>query len=175
DFRKVKEDEIGKFIPSELYGLSKLMMSDIVKEREDILMLNIFACYGIGEKESRFPNYAIGQAVKNLPIEINQNVVFDYLYVDDMVRIVKHFIEHFPKDKIINITPNNSVSLKETAEIIRKNSGKRFNIIIKNSKMNYEYTGDNSILLKNIPNFEFTPMEIGLKNMYEYNRERSNV
>ena len=34
--------------------------------------------------------------------------------------------------------------------------------------MNNEYTGDNSILLQEIPNFHFTSMKDGLKKLYSH-------
>ena len=60
-------------------------------------MLNIFACYGYGEKESRFPSDAINRVLEGKDIVINQNVIFDYLFVEDMERIVEYFVENQPK------------------------------------------------------------------------------
>ena len=85
--RKVKEEEIGKVIPKDLYGKSKMLIAEKIRNRDDIVCLNIFACYGYGEKENRFPSYAINQVLKREDIIINQNVVFDYLFVEDMVKI----------------------------------------------------------------------------------------
>lgn len=108
NLNKVKETEIGSYIPKDLYGISKVEIAKIAASRDDILCLNIFACYGYNEKESRFPSYAINQALKDETIEINQNVVFDYLWVEDMQKIIGHFIENKPKNNIINITPTES-------------------------------------------------------------------
>lgn len=165
DLKKVKEIDLGKFVPKDLYGLSKLKISEIVKQKDDITCLNIFGCYGKYEKESRFPTYAITQNLEHKPIEINQNVIFDYLYIEDLYKIVYYFIEHSPKDRIINVTPIESISLLKIANIINEISDYKSKIIIKNDKMNYEYTGDNELLLKNI-DFEFTPYETGLKKLY---------
>lgn len=170
DLHKIKESEIGNYIPKDLYGQSKLEISKIVQKRNDILMLNIFACYGYGEKDSRFPSYAINQNLIHKPIEINRNVIFDYLFVEDMSKIIEYFIEHKPKDKIINITPTNSISLKEIAQIVNDISDYESEIIIKNPVMNNEYTGNNNLLLQNIENLEFTSLKIGIKKLYEYNK-----
>ena len=131
-------------------------------------MLNIFACYGYGEKESRFPTYTIKSVIEGKTVEINQNVVFDYLWVEDMEKIVHHFMEHKPKNNIINITPLKSVSLLEIAEIVKSFENNKVDIIIKNKVMNNEYTGDNSILLSEFPNIQFTDIKQGLKNLYNY-------
>ena len=171
---RVKESEIGKVIPKDLYGKSKVEIFNLVKNKNDVLMLNIFACYGYGEKENRFPSYAINQVLKNEDIIINQNCIFDYLFVEDMQKIVEHFIEQDFVDNVINITPNFSISLENIAKIVQKFSDKNIQIKIKIPELNNEYTGDNSLLLKNYPELEFTEIEHGLKKLFEYKKERAN-
>ncbi len=168
NLHKVKENEIGKFIPKDLYGKSKMLIAEKIKNRKDVLMLNIFACYGYGEKENRFTSYAIKKVIENKPIEINQDVVFDYLWVEDMEKIVHYFIENEPKNNIINITPTKSISLLEIANIVNNFKNNKINIIIKNKIMNNEYTGDNSVLLSEIPNIKFTDIKRGLKILYNH-------
>ena len=164
---KVKESQIGEVVPNDLYGKSKLLIAEKIKNRQDVLMLNIFACYGYGEKESRFPSYAINKVLRGKDIEINQNVVFDYLFVEDMEKIVEHFANHFPSDRVINITPTESVSLLEIARIVNTFGTKKVDIRIKTETLNNEYTGDNSLLLKNYPELRFTDIKDGLKKLYE--------
>ena len=171
NLHKVKESEIGEFIPQDLYGQSKVKISEIARKRNDVLCLNIFACYGYGEKENRFPSYAINQNLAHKPIEINQNVVFDYLFVEDMAKIIEYFIQNDWQDSVINITPTESVSLTEIAQLVNEISNFKSEIIIKNAVMNNEYTGDNTLLLKNMPSLKFTSMKDGLKKLYEYNLE----
>lgn len=165
---KVSEKDIGKIVPTDLYGKSKMLIAQKIKSRKDVLMLNIFACYGYGEKENRFPSFAINCVLENKPIEINQNVVFDYLFVEDMEKIVEYFIENIPQDNIINITPTKSISLFEIAQIVNSTAKKPVEIIIKNPIMNNEYTGSNILLLKNFPELKFTSMNEGLEKLYNH-------
>lgn len=169
---KVKENEIGTVIPSDLYGKSKMLIAKKIKNRTDVLCLNIFACYGYGEKDNRFPSYAIDCVLNGKDIEINQNVIFDYLFVEDMQRIIEYFIENKPSDNIINITPTESISLLQIAETLNTFIDKPVKIEIKNSIMNNEYTGDNSLLIKNFPNIKFTPIGEGLKKLFEYKKQQ---
>ena len=76
------------------------------------------------------------------------------------------------KDNIINITPTQSSSLLEIANIVKNISKKDININVLNTKMNNEYTGDNSLLLKNYSKIKFTSLENGLKKLYEYNKQK---
>ena len=39
---KVKEEEIGNVIPKDLYGKSKMLIAEKVKNRDDVVCLNIF-------------------------------------------------------------------------------------------------------------------------------------
>lgn len=167
---KVNESEIGDVIPKDLYGKSKLLISEKIENRDDVLMLNIFACYGYGEKDNRFPSYAINQVLKGENININQNVIFDYLFVEDMERIIEHFINNVPKDNIINITPTKSSSLLEIANIVKSFLKKEIDIKILNPEMNNEYTGNNSVLMENYPDLKFTTLKKGLKKLFEYNK-----
>ena len=168
DLHKVKEDELGKVIPNDLYGKSKMLIAEKIKNRKDVTSLNIFACYGYGEKENRFPSYAISRAIRKEDIIINQNVVFDYLFVEDMQRIVEYFITRVPKHNIINITPSKSISLLEIANMVKDISGNNIEIKVANRELNNEYTGDNNRLLDEMPSIKFTDMHDGLKKLYNY-------
>lgn len=171
---KMKESELGERIPNDLYGMSKLLIAQKIKDRKDVVCLNIFACYGYGEKETRFPSYAINQVIKGEDITINQNVKFDYLFVEDMCKIVENFLVNIPESNIINITPTESVTLSEIAEIVSEFGEKKVNIKIENQIMNNEYTGDNSILLKNYP-IKFTDIKTGLRKLYNYNLNKQEI
>ena len=165
NLHKIKESQIGKVIPKDLYGLSKLKIFELVKNRQDTTCLNIFGCYGKYEKQTRFPTYAISQNIEHKPIIINQNVVFDYMYIKDLLKIIHYFMHNKPFNNVINVTPTISISLLEIAKIINKISDYKSDIIIKNKELNYEYSGDNSILLKNI-DVDFTTYEQGLMELY---------
>lgn len=171
DLKRVEEKEIGQYEPKDLYGKSKLLISELIKNREDILCLNIFGCYGKYEKETRFPTYAIKQNLEHKPIIINQNVIFDYLYIDDLCHIIGYFINYKPENNIINITPDLSISLVEISEIINKISDYKSEIIVKNPNMNFEYTGLNSILKQEFPQVKFTSYQEGLKHLFIHIKE----
>ena len=166
--KKVSEDEIGKVVPYDLYGKSKVLISEMVDKRADVLCLNIFGCYGYDEKETRFPTYAIKRKLENKPIEINQNVVFDYLFIEDLAEIIKQLIKIKPEKNIINVTPTESISLLEISNIVNSFSDNKVEVVIKNLELNNEYTGSNSRLLHYLPDFKFTPYKEGLFKLYEY-------
>lgn len=165
---KVKEEELGLHIPKDLYGKSKMMVAQRIKSRQDVLCLNIFACYGYGEKENRFPTYAIMQNLRKADIVINKNIVFDFLFIEDLQKIIKYFLENESKNNIMNVTPTQSISLIELAEIVNQISDHKSKIIIKDPGLNNEYSGFNSLLLDNYPEISFTSYKCGMEKLYRY-------
>ena len=119
------------------------------------------------KKANRFPSYAIAQALKGEDIVINKNVVFDYLWVDDLIRIVRHFIKNQPHQNIVNVTPTDSCELREIAEIVCEISGKDIAIVCDDGLGN-EYTGDNTRLLREFPEMTFTPLREGLSKLFSF-------
>ena len=162
---RVKESEIGTHVPTEPYGLSKLQTAQITKTRRDILCLNIFACYGYGEKENRFPSYCIQQSLKKEDIVIEKNALFDYLWIDDLGKIIRHFLVNWPTHRIINLTPNQSATLAEIATLVQKISGAAIQVKC-GDVLHNAYTGDNSVLREELPDLTFTPLEEGLSKLY---------
>ena len=164
---KIKEKDLGKSIPNDPYGYSKYLIAKEIQKTDNITCLNIFGCYGKYEKESRFPTYAIVQNLNCEPVVINKNVVFDYLYIDDLCSIVEHFVENKPKEKIMNLTPTKSIGIFEIAQIVNSISDFQSPILFKEEGLNNEYTGDNALLLKEIRGFKFTSYEKGLKELFD--------
>lgn len=169
---KIKEEDIGKSIPQDPYGHSKYLITKQIEKLNNVLCLNIFGSYGKYEKENRFPSYAISQNLKKEPIIINQNVIFDYLYIDDLCKIVEHFIGNKPKRKFLNITPTESIDLINIAKMVNEISDFQSEIIIKNNELNYEYTGSNNLLLKEIKDLTFTSYQNGLTSLFEHLKEQ---
>lgn len=165
---KIKEIDIYNCYPLDQYGKSKLEIAKIAINRDDLLCLTIFGCYGKYEKDSRFPTYAILQNLNNEPITILKNSLFDYLYIDDLCLIVDKFVHKFPQQRIINVTPSDSITMFEIAEYVNTLCENSVEIILSNEEPPLEYTGDNALLLSELPNLEFTPYRIGLSKLIGY-------
>ncbi|MGK0468600.1 NAD-dependent epimerase/dehydratase family protein [Clostridium sp.] len=169
DLKKIKELDFDKSVPEDSYGYAKYIMSRYIEKEENINCLRIFGCYGPHEDYTfKFISNSIIKNIMNLPITINQNVVFDYLFIDDLVSIVRQFIINQPKDKIMNITPTKSIDLLKVARIINEIGDNKSEIILLKHNLNKEYTGDNSLLFKYLKDFNFTSYEIGIRKLYDY-------
>lgn len=169
ELNNISEAEFGVQIPKDSYGFSKFIMSNLAKSYENITEFRIFGVYGRYEDyRYKFISNSIVKNLFKMPIVINQNVVFDYLFIDDLVKIVEKFIDYNYKDKIYNITPNDSIDLITIVNIINKISDYKSDIIIKHEGLNNEYTASNSLLKQNIGQYKFASYEQGIKKLYEY-------
>ena len=165
---KVREDEFGYFVPHDSYGFSKYLISKLIENRNDIICLRIFGLYGKYEDYSyKFISNSIVKNIFHLPIEINQNVIFDYLYIRDFINIIISIIEKWPGINFMNVTPTESIDLITIANIINHMSSFKSEISILNEGLNKMYTGDNSALLDSF-SINFTSYEDGIAELYSY-------
>lgn len=170
DLVNVKEEEFDTKIPKDDYGFYKYVCSKLIEKSGNILSLRLFGVYGKYENyKIRFISNSILKNLFGTPIIIKQNVVFSYLYVDDLVKIVDFFIQHKTRHKIYNVTPDKKIDLISLAKIINKLSRKKSKINIINRGLNYEYSAANQRLKKEVK-INFTSYEQGIKNLIEYYR-----
>ena len=112
----------------------------------------------------------------DLPIEINQNAVFDFIYIEDLCKIIDYFIDNNTGEKFYNIGAENHLDLLTIIEKIKKTSGKNFEVKIKNSRINKEYTCNNSRLRNELKDFEFTNIEVSIAELYNwYLENKENI
>ncbi|HEX7543109.1 MAG TPA: NAD(P)-dependent oxidoreductase, partial [Patescibacteria group bacterium] len=147
DLKKVKETELGKFIPQDNYGLGKLICSQLAKDNKKITTVLPFGIFGPGENyQLKFISNSIVKNLLGLTIKIKQDVIFDYLYIKDLIPIIKFFIKNQKVLGNFNISTTESISLTQIVDLINKNSKKPSKVTIINKKLNYQYTGDNQKL-----------------------------
>lgn len=164
---KMKEDYFDQNVPQDQYGLSKYIMTRFARLNKNIYNLRLFGVFGkYDDWRTRFIPNACCNAVFGLPILIKQNVVFDYLYIDDLVRITRWFIENTPRVSDYNISTGVTFDHLSLAKKILKICGKNLEIVVKNEKADLEYSGDNSRLIREIGEYDFKDMDEALKELY---------
>jgi len=166
---KMKEDYFDTYVPTDQYGFSKYIMRKYTEEAKNIYNLCLFGVFGKYEDwRIRFISNACCKVIFNLPITIEQNVFFDYMYIDDLIKITEWFIVNTPKEKTYNVCTGQTYDLLTLAKKVLETSGKNLDIIIKNEGMGKEYSGDNSRLLKEIGNYTFREIDIYIKELYQW-------
>lgn len=174
---EARETDFGKTIPIDDYGFFKYISSKFIETQDNIVSLRIFGLFGKYEDyRYRFISNAICQNLAGLPITINQNVFFTYVYIDDFVKIVDYFINHETKSKFFNIGNGGKVDLLMLARIINEVADKKTEIVVKNDGLNNEYTCDNQRLIKEITKFDFIKLEDSITILYNwYKNEKDKL
>lgn len=173
DIAGVIEDDFDERVPVDQYGFYKYVCAKYAAQADFITHLRIFGMYGKYEDYStRFISNNICRTLLNLPVSINQNAFFEMVLVDDFVKILDYFINNPGKEKSYNIGNNQRISLLDIAKKILEKSGKDLPILIKTEGLNKEYTCNNERLVKEIPDFKFTPVEKGLDELFAYYSEK---
>lgn len=166
---KITEEEFGNPIPDDDYGFYKYICSKLILTTRNIINLRLFGVYGKYEDYCiRFISEAICRNILGLPIIINQNVVFDYLYINDLVKIIDFFIQNSPKDKFFNVGRGEGIDLLTISKAINAIAEHKSQIIVKTGGLQNEYTCDNTRLCETIENLTFTDFKTTLKELYKY-------
>ena len=172
---KMKEDYFDKHIPVDEGGLSKYIAAKYIQKAERIVELRPFGVFGKYEDYAiRFISNAICKAIFDLPITIKQNRLFDYIYIDDFVKIVDYFVNNEAQYKSYNVTPDVSIELFGLAKMVKKISGKDIPIVIKKDGMGPEYSGNNGLLRSQIKQLSLAPLELSIEKLYKWYLENKD-
>ena len=172
---KMKEEYFDSHVPVDEGGLSKYIAAKYAEKVDYITELRVFGIFGKYEDYAiRFISNAICKTLFGLPITIKQNRKFDYIFIDDLMPVVEHFIKDSRRGAY-NVTPDQSAELKALAEMVRKISGKDIPIVIAKEGMGPEYSGDNSRLKKEMLGLKFTPIEEAIRKLYSWYAEHKDL
>jgi nucleoside-diphosphate-sugar epimerase len=168
---KMKETYFGQHVPEDPYGFSKYAISMHTGLAENITCLRVFGVYGRYEDyRHRFISNAIAKNLLHMPITINQNVKFDYLYIDDLTLMIERMLKKKPRFRHYNATPTVSTDLVSIAGMINEIGEHESGIRILRGGMNREYSGDNTRILKELGKFRQTTCTEGIKSLYDHYR-----
>ncbi len=169
--KKVSETYFGQRIPTDAYGYYKYICSLITSSYPQVTNLRLFGVYGKYEDQNqRFISQAIIQALAHRPITINRNVYFDYLYINDLIRLVDYLLLHRPQHQFYNVGSGQRIALTTLARIVLKLTGEQSPVHITTPGLSHEYTCDTSRLTTEFPWLKFTPPQTGIANLISYYR-----
>jgi len=174
---QVKETELGVRIPSDEFGLYKYICARYVEDSTlPLLNLVLFGIYGKYEPyQFRFISNALCRSVFDMPITISQNAFFDYLWIDDFIRILDYFLIHTSKYRTYNVGTGTRRDLLSIARDIRQVVGNNIPIDVAKSEMKEEYTCNIDRLKEEIVSLKFTDFHQTLQNLYEYYGKQCNT
>jgi UDP-glucose 4-epimerase len=168
----VQEDDFGRCIPGDEYGLSKFTMAKIAAGSDFITQLRFFGVYGKYEDyKTRLISNLVCKALLDLPLALNQDAYFDYLYVNDAIKVIDKVIENKPKEVFYNVGSGQRINLLSIAGIILEIMEKKLPITVAKEGFNKEYTCDASKLKNEFPELVFSGLKENISKMIVYYRK----
>ncbi len=177
---RVKEEYFDTRVPTDPYGFSKYICAKYTERSERLVELRLFAVFGQYEDYTvRFISNACCRALKGLPIVLRQDIVFDYLYVKDLVKLTMWFIENNARHKAYNVCSGRPVALTELARVIARVSAQASrrnpNVSVLNEGMGPEYSADNSRMLAEMGGYQFWDLEAAIRDLYAWYEQREGI
>ena len=156
-------------IPTGKYGFYKYIINELIQKSENIYNFRVFGLFGKYENwKKTFISGACCKAMHNLPITLKMNCYFDYLYINDFVKIIEWGIDSELKYHEYNVTSGKKIDLLSIANIVNKVLEKNLPIYVCQEGFAKEYTSSNRRLIEEMGTFEFTSMEESVKDLYSY-------
>ncbi len=170
---RVREDEFDTRIPADPYGLYKYICAKELMHDPDAVHLRLFAVYGPHEDPAvRFPSYAVQQALTGEPITIRQDVLFDFMPVQDLVRALPSlFVVDLPH-RVMNYSSGEPIRLSDFARLACDAVGTHVDINIENTGLGNEYSANTDRLRATLPDWQSTPHVEALKSLADFYREQ---
>ena len=141
---------------------------------DNIYNLRLFAVFGkYDDWRYRFISNVSSKAALGMPIHVKQDSLYDFLYIDDLIKVVEWFVENKPKKNVYNVCHGKPFAWRDIAEKVVKISSKDLEITVGGSGK--EYSGNNSLLLNEIKDLTLTPIDVSLRNMYEWYEENKHI
>lgn len=166
---KIKETDFDSTVPNDEYGLYKYVCSQYAAKVDYITHLRLFAVFGKYEDyQIRFISNAICRALLQAPITMRQNLMFDYIFIDDFIRILERCIEKKPTETFINIGRGEAIDLKTLADKILREIGYEVPILISNKGWGKEYSCDTSRLKDLFPDISYMPIDFAIAQLVAY-------
>lgn len=174
DICSVREQDEGSHIPVDQYGLMRYVTDRLIRKSDNIYSLKLFGIFGKYEPwHMRFISNCCCKAIKGLPISIRQNVYFDYLWIEDFCRILEWFMAEkvMPKEHAYNVVSGRRIDLYSIARMVIEISEKELPVYICREGFGREYTADNTSLLQEMNQFDFTPLKEAIRKLYRWYEE----
>lgn len=174
---KMTEDYFKAHIPADTYGLSKFIIgNDVAKSNKNIINLRVFGIFGKYEDYTRrFISNNICRAIAGLDISMNQDMLFDYIYVRDFLAVLPRLFGVKADHRNYNVCSNAPVSFKLLADQIAQVHPHDVRINIKTEGSKGEYSGDNSLFSDEFGPIVETPYEDSIAQLYNWYAEHSDI
>lgn len=170
DIHLAREEDVHESVPVSPYGLMKYTINEIIEKSDNIYNLRVWGLFGKYEYyPTKFISNICCKTIMGLPLSIRQNVYFEYLYINDFLRILDILMHRDLKYHSYNMANGKPVDLITLCDIVRKVSGRDTGLYVCREGLAKEYTASNERLLSEIgKDFAYTPHEDAVKDLYAW-------
>ena len=154
----VKEDEFINHLPTTSYGYAKNIVARIIRDTDNFYNLRLFGnCYET-EGSMRF----LKRIATQKEITISNDMYIDYLYMPDIIPMIRCILNGKAQHRDINMVYNNKYRLSELAYMMCDTLGIDHNKVKITGSSDNNLTGDSSIL--DSYGFDLIGIEQGIRN-----------
>ena len=147
DIYCAKESDIDNGVTPEYGGFVKRIITKRLLQIENprCYNLRIAGCFGEYEKSDRFIKANLLRAIDSQPLIIHQDKYMDFIYVNDLCRIIE-FLLHHQSHRDLNCVYTDKLLLSEIAQIIINITGSTSPIQVNQPGLGTVYTLDPYLL-----------------------------
>ena len=139
------------------YGTSKSRIAESIETTENFYNLRIFNVFNEYEMSTRFIKANMLRYIKKEPMIIHTNKIMDFIYMQDLISTVEHYITNTDLPKDINCCYEEKYTLKTIANIINSLDTHKVPIITENETQLEFYCGNS-----NLPPIKLIGLENGI-------------
>jgi nucleoside-diphosphate-sugar epimerase len=148
------------------YGLSKLTISESIKDKDNFFNLRIFGVFDENELNTRFIKTCIKNYINKQPIKIYEDRYMDFFYMQDLISLVEYYIINSEDIllKDINLSYEKYYRLSEIAEFVNDLDQHKVLIDIETKENSSNYVS--SLHSPNYPNIKYIGLKQGIIETY---------
>lgn len=164
----ISENDFGRSVPKNKYGLGKYIMNDYSKTSRNIYNFRLF---GTINQYERFTKNVISnlcvKAMKGLPLQLRQDCRFSFVDINDIIPVLDYSLTHDLKYHDYNLAMSENFLLSELADIIGRLAGRQDCVTFVNEGLNLEYTASNARIMDELKP-SLTPINRAIERVYYY-------
>lgn len=151
--------------PLDYYGMAKNIILRLVENEDKCFNIRLFVVFGHNEDDARFIKTNIQKYINKESIVINQDRLMDFFYIDDLIELVKFYLDKSYIPEEINTVYRDKHSLLDIATIINNLSDYKVDIVVNKEGFDKSYIGK-STRLDLLP-IKLKGLEQGIKEIYD--------
>lgn len=143
------------------YGFSKKVISKSIQTQDEFYNLRIYAVFDELELDRRFIKSNLKRYINKENMCIHQNKYMDFFYMQDLIKLVDHYILNNDLPKQVDCTYGDIKSLKQICEFVNTLDDYKVDIQYEQTGLTKGYVGFNKSL-----ELDYIGLEQGIINTY---------